>query len=201
MPCKNACQIEHQQNDHRSIGPIVGEEYILRGMFFRGHGNPKTGNIKDSPQAGFLPIKQIANSELSVWRWGEDPKITEKETADILVKRTDIGKLFAIFSAEVDAIRDIQNMDGERAFCILDGCDCGQGEHHPAHANIGCCQHSMPNLDDKNSDEYTRFVEVFRHLQREFLEKLVWTDTDDTREKLVGTNDVVTWFEKPEPTG
>lgn len=134
--CEAVCPLEQTQQDEASVGPIAGDEIIVRGAFDPSHGTASTHNVKH----GVLPVKDLMAGECSVWRLRP-----AEESIDALASRLDATRdatLFALVGARADQIRAISFPSGGRAFCVLDECICDatRTKKHSLHGHISFCR-------------------------------------------------------------
>ncbi|MBB3972507.1 hypothetical protein [Hansschlegelia beijingensis] len=127
------CEIEREQRDQLSPGPVACEERIARGAFAPSAGDARKARIS----LGIVAKRDLFGDQLSVWRLaGDPPRVRLDELAERLRREEAQRTLFAIVWALAQEIRAIRLM-GEKALCVLDECDTDHnGGKHPAHAHI-----------------------------------------------------------------
>jgi hypothetical protein len=150
ITCHVQCPRELQQHDPVSVGTIVDDESICRGVY---PSDKKNGHVKLS----FIPPSHLLRGELSVWRVSARAKITIDDLAKILdpMARSSGEKIEEIRICLAKTIREYRlNDETERSFCIVDECDIDdKGGKHPAHAHIKICQTKSRYLEQLDISE------------------------------------------------
>lgn len=135
-PLADHCQVERDHIGDGSPGPVESDERLLRALIEPQHFN-RRGKVK----AAFIKEGDFQIGQVSVWRRALLAEaVGEDLAAHFRAIGPQNGTLVDVLGPSARAIRSAQ-LNGQRAFCILDDTVAGPGHdaYRHAHASIRLC--------------------------------------------------------------
>lgn len=147
---------EQRQNDAASLGPILGEESIIRSALTPRH--ERNGKIKRD----VFRTSDLKQTQLSAWRACHrnhsfaSEVITELDIA--VCRQNPPQAVYAYLWATASEIRSIDLTDSAgpaHCFCIIDNCECDPtGRKHPQHVNLGLSEALLAAIGEEKDSPH-----------------------------------------------